>query len=729
MMMAELRSRATETSRVRRVSVAAVLLLVFGLVMIELGVASAGSPPPTLHITGISEGEWYGHDVTPGAYSDDASASIVATLDGSAWPLNDNPVTAEGDHTFLVAATSVGGQITTATAHFTIDKTRPNVVIPVFERSVFLEASGPDGASFTFHPSCWDTLDPIPGLSISVGNPHTFPVGSTVVTFTATDAAGNEATTSATVTVRDTTAPSLATPSDITLEGNALGGAVVSFIATATDIVDGVYPATCVPPSGSTFPVGSTMVSCTATDAAGNTRTGTFAITVKDTTPPEISVPGDLLVEATAPSGAVATYAVTATDLVGGTRPVVCSPSSGSTFPFGMSSVSCTASDAAGNARTAIFRVTVEDHTPPTTDDDALETWQDRPVTVALTASDTASDISVTRWWLNGEGPVTYTTRINVTDEGTNTLEYRSQDVYGNVEDTETALVLIDQSDPETSADATATYTGTAAINLLATDAYSGVASTVWTLDGVEGTGALVTTDAPGLHTLSYHSIDSAGNEEAPHEVSFTVVGSSSLVLSTGSASGMGYGASVVVSGTLSAAGGPVVGVPVILESSASSATGFASARTATTSASGAFTFTVNPKSKTFYRVAFSGDATHTSGGPTSAISLTPGASVGTVHAPSTMYRSRYYTVYGYLKPRHSNGTYPVRIYKYRYVGGHWKSYGYVKAKASNYSTYTKYSVKMRLPYAGKWYVRAYAPADSGHVATWSSGHDHVTAR
>jgi hypothetical protein len=106
-----------------------------------------------------------------------------------------------------------------------------------------------------------------------------------------------------------------------------------------------------------------------------------------------------------------------------------------------------------------------------------------------------------------------------------------------------------------------------------------------------------------------------------------------------------------------------------------------------------------------------------------------PKAYVATPIAPTTMSHTRYYTVYGYLKPRHASGSYPVRIYKYRYVSGHWKSYGYLSAKASNHSTYTKYSRSIKLPYKGKWRVRAYAPADSGHVATWSSGYDYVTVK
>ena len=91
------------------------------------------------------------------------------------------------------------------------------------------------------------------------------------------------------------------------------------------------------------------------------------------------------------------------------------------------------------------------------------------------------------------------------------------------------------------------------------------------------------------------------------------------------------------------------------------------------------------PTSYTFSNVT----ANHTI---SATFSLKPAATVYTPRAPSTMSHSRYYTIYGYLKPRQTAGSYPGRIYKYRYVSGHWKSYGYVSAKASNYSTYTKYS-------------------------------------
>jgi hypothetical protein len=92
------------------------------------------------------------------------------------------------------------------------------------------------------------------------------------------------------------------------------------------------------------------------------------------------------------------------------------------------------------------------------------------------------------------------------------------------------------------------------------------------------------------------------------------------------------------------------------------------------------------------------------------------------------MYTTRTYTIKGSLKPRHTAGTYPVRLYKYRRISGTWKSYGYVKARVANYSTYSVYSGAVRLPYRGTWKIVAYAPADSLHAATWSAP-DYTTVR
>ena len=113
--------------------------------------------------------------------------------------------------------------------------------------------------------------------------------------------------------------------------------------------------------SGETFPLGTTTVTCSATDAAGNTSTGTFDVTVQDTTPPDISgMPSNITKEATDPSGATASWsAPTTRDTVDGTVGVTCTPDSGSTFALGTTTVNCSATDAAGNTTRGSFNVTV----------------------------------------------------------------------------------------------------------------------------------------------------------------------------------------------------------------------------------------------------------------------------------------------------------------------------------------------------------------------------------
>ena len=78
----------------------------------------------------------------------------------------------------------------------------------------------------------------------------------------------------------DTTPPVLSLPANKLVEATGPGGAVVSFVASAADIVDGTDPVACAPASGSLFPVGTTTVNCSATDAHANTTSGSFKVTV-----------------------------------------------------------------------------------------------------------------------------------------------------------------------------------------------------------------------------------------------------------------------------------------------------------------------------------------------------------------------------------------------------------------------------------------------------------------
>ena len=188
--------------------------------------------------------------------------------------------------------------------------------------------------------------------------------------------------------------PVVSVPADPTVAATGAAGAVVTFSASAVDDVDGSLVPTCTPPSGSTFALGSTTVTCSANDAAGNTGSASFTVTVVDTTAPVISVPADISLPAEGPDGAHATYSASAVDLVDGSLLPTCAPASGSLFPVGTTIVTCSVSDAAGNAAAPVdFSVTVSrvDRAPVAVDGSAT-TAEDTATPVTLAASDPDGD-------------------------------------------------------------------------------------------------------------------------------------------------------------------------------------------------------------------------------------------------------------------------------------------------------------------------------------------------
>ena len=80
--------------------------------------------------------------------------------------------------------------------------------------------------------------------------------------------------------MQDTTPPVLTLPSPITSSSTGPSGAVVTFTVTATDPDDAASPVQCNPASGSTFPIGTTTVTCISTDTHSNTGTASFTVTI-----------------------------------------------------------------------------------------------------------------------------------------------------------------------------------------------------------------------------------------------------------------------------------------------------------------------------------------------------------------------------------------------------------------------------------------------------------------
>ena len=330
---------------------------------IALGYAWSGGPWAT-----ASSG-WDGTGVLPLGSFTTSTANLTAPQLGYQQV---------GKFTYRLTVTDSGGLYTFSDCDvFVHDVTQPDITVPA---DITAEATQPAGANIgadegyvvsasdlvdgplpLVNTSAYFVCDPVPGSLFALD-------ATTPVLCSAQDSAGNGAEASFQVTVVDTTPPAISAPLSQAAEATGPAGAVVTFNATAQDIVDGQQDATCAPASGSTFPLGNTVVTCGATDAHGNVATpATFTVSVLDTQPPVIgNLPADQTLEATSAAGASYVFAPTAFDVVAGAVAVTCAPASGSTFALdATTTVNCTASDNFGNTAQANFTVSVQDTTGP----------------------------------------------------------------------------------------------------------------------------------------------------------------------------------------------------------------------------------------------------------------------------------------------------------------------------------------------------------------------------
>jgi hypothetical protein len=150
-----------------------------------------------------------------------------------------------------------------------------------------VEATSAAGARVTY--GTVRATDAVDGALEAVCTPASggvFPLGDTTVACSVTDSLGNQGTSSFTVAVRDTTAPTVTAPDAQQLTATSAVGAPVTFSVSALDAVDGDVPVTCTMPDGSSvvsgavLPLGTTTVTCSASDGAGNTGTVTFTVTI-----------------------------------------------------------------------------------------------------------------------------------------------------------------------------------------------------------------------------------------------------------------------------------------------------------------------------------------------------------------------------------------------------------------------------------------------------------------
>jgi trimeric autotransporter adhesin len=277
---------------------------------------------------------------------------------------NSGDVFALGTTTVTYTATDAAGNTSSASFTVTVNDTEnPTITAPA---DVTVSANSACNA-FGVALGTPTTADNCGVASVTNNAPGTFPLGTTTVTWTVTDNAGNTATATQTVTVEDNTAPTIVAPADLTVNANNNCEAVIANLGNPV-ASDNCGTVTVTNDAPAAFPIGTTTVTWTATDAAGNNTTATQVITVVDNAAPVIAgMPANITIGNDAGScDAVANWtAPTATDNCAGAT-LTSTHNSGDVFALGTTTVTYTATDAAGNTSSASFTVTVNDTENPT---------------------------------------------------------------------------------------------------------------------------------------------------------------------------------------------------------------------------------------------------------------------------------------------------------------------------------------------------------------------------
>lgn len=387
---------------------------------------------------------------TPPTASDNCPGVTIAQTDGpasgSTFPVG---IT---DIEFTATDASGNTSVCTFTVNLT-ENTAPEIICPM-DISVSNDP-GDCGAIVNYTPpeGTDNCPDPTTTLIAGLGSGALFPVGITTETYEVVDLSGNMAQCSFTVTVTDTEAPVIDCPADIELNTEpGLCQATANF--TVPSFMDncpgGTITQTGGLASGSVFPIDTTTIEFTATDAAGVQSICTFDVIVSDNEDPVIICPADI--DITIMSGAcdtVVDYPLpTATDnctdviigLIGG-------PAPGATLTAGTYTVNLGAQDAAGNNSTCSFTIDIAETSIPVFDcpDDIIANAEPGECEAVVTfdpptAEDPCSDVTVTQTG----GPASGSTF----PAGTTEIEFTAEDEFGNMDVCTFNVIVVDDSPP-----------------------------------------------------------------------------------------------------------------------------------------------------------------------------------------------------------------------------------------------------------------------------------------
>jgi len=356
-----------------------------------------------------------------------------------------------GTYQVTLVVTGPGGEDTSICSSCVVvtDEGAPEILDMPLDMLLGTDPGECQAAASWIEPTATDNF----GLSTLVSDHlsgDSFPVGETIVTYIATDLAGNETSSSFSVTVEDQESPQLiGMPSDIDL-GSSPGLCSAVHVWDAPTAIDncGVATLTSDHQSGDAFALGATTVSYSTTDIHGNTISSSFTVSVNDLESPSISgLPAELSLQNE--PGSCSAMASWASPLISDNCGVASSGSdysSGDTFPIGTTTVTYTATDNSGNSSTSAIMITVEDVEDPTisgmpvdltVENDpgscgAMVTWSEPLVADNCPGSEISSD------QMSG----------SIFAQGANTVTYTAIDQAGNTSTSSFTVSVLDSESP-----------------------------------------------------------------------------------------------------------------------------------------------------------------------------------------------------------------------------------------------------------------------------------------
>ncbi len=274
-----------------------------------------------------------------------------------------------GTTTVIYSSTDIHGNVSTASFEITVEDLELPAIAGLPEiLEIDAEQDQCGAAGLWSDPVITDNCE-VTSITQSHQSGDIFPVGASVVSYTATDSSGNSVTETLHIFVSDAQAPTITgMPADIQLSNTTTECGTIATWAEP-QIIDacGDHVASSSHSTGDFFPVGTTSVVYTATDTAGNESTASFDVTVLDTELPIItSIPEDMVLNA--PPGncnAVANWTFPSASDNCEVDSIVTSFYSGMEYQVGTTSVIVVVTDTSGNQVTAAFQVTVIDQDDP----------------------------------------------------------------------------------------------------------------------------------------------------------------------------------------------------------------------------------------------------------------------------------------------------------------------------------------------------------------------------